>query len=120
MISIIYYIRGMNLQKVGDSCQLLIGGRKKPVITSVSVIGEENINVPGFGNFDCLIVEPITDGTNLSGNLVATRGGERVWLEKNTLIPVMVTAELPKPLGTVAATLVHAENSELLKHVKNP
>lgn len=108
----------MDLKKVGDSCNLLIGGRKKPVVTTITVVGEELVAIPNIGSFDCLIVEPHTDGTNLSGNLVATRGGEKVWLEKNTLIPVMVTAELPKPLGTVAATLVQADNSALSEHVK--
>lgn len=118
MVSIIYYIRGTNLREVGDSCNLMVGGRKKPVITKISVIGEEEISVPNIGTFDCLIVEPTTDGTNLSGNLIATRGGEKVWLERHSLIPVMVTAQLPKPMGVVAATLVEATNSELMQHVK--
>ena len=113
MVSIIYYIRGLDLNYVGDSCTLLLGGRKKPVITTMTVVNEEEITIPNIGTFDCLVVEPHTDGTNLSGNLLATRGGEKVWLEKNTRIPVMVSAELPKPLGAVVATLVTAENSEL-------
>ena len=118
MVSVIYYIRGMELKAVGDSCNLLLGGRKKPVVTKVTVVGEEEVKVPNIGTFDCLVVEPHTDGTNLTSNLVATRGGEKVWLEKNCLIPVMVSAELPKPLGTVTATLVKVENSELTKHIK--
>ncbi len=116
MLSIIYYIRGMDLKAVGDSCDLLLGGRKKPVMTKVTVIGEETVKVQGIGDFACLVVEPHTDGTNLSGNFLATRGGERVWLERNTLIPVMVSAELPKPLGAVTATLVQAERCELLRY----
>ncbi len=116
MVSIIYYIRGMDLKEVGDSCDLLLGGRKKPVMTKVTVIAEELVKVQGIGDFDCLVVEPHTDGTNLSGNFLATRGGERVWLEKNTLIPLMVSAELPKPLGPVTATLVQAERCELLRY----
>ena len=116
MVSIIYYIRGLELNKIGDSCSLLLGGRMKPVLTSLSVIAEERVDVPNIGTFNCLVVEPHTDGTNLSGNLVATRGGERVWLEKNTRIPVMVSAELPKPLGTVVATLIQADNCTLLQH----
>lgn len=119
MVSVIYYIRGMELNCVGDTCNLILGGRKKPVITTVTVINEEEIRIPNIGTFDCLVVEPRTDGTNLSGNLLATRGGEKVWLEKNTRIPVMCSAELPKPMGTVVATLVQAENSELLKHAKD-
>ena len=118
MVSIIYYVRGLNLKKVGDSCSLLLGGRMKPVITKITVVAEEEIAVPSVGTFDCLVVEPHTDGTNLSGNLVATRGGEKVWLEKNSLIPVMVSAELPKPIGNVTATLVQAENCELLRYAK--
>ena len=116
MVSIIYYIRGMELTKVGDSCELLLGGRKKPVITSITVINEEEVTIPNIGKLDCLVLEPVTDGTNISGNFVATRGGEKVWLEKNTRIPVMVSAELP--LGAVVATLIQADNSELLTHVK--
>lgn len=118
MVSIIYYIRGSNLKCVGDTCNLMVGGRKKPVITTISVVDEEEIVIPNIGTFDCLIIEPVTDGTNLSGNLIATRGNERVWLEKNSLIPVMVTAELPKPMGVVAATLVEATNSELMQYSK--
>lgn len=118
IVSVIYYIRGTDLNSVGDSCNLLLGGRKKPVITKVVVIAEEEVTIPQFGRFDALIVEPQTDGTNLSGNMVATRGGEKVWLEKNTLIPLMVSAELPKPLGTVTATLTQAENCQLIKHAK--
>jgi hypothetical protein len=117
MVSIIYYVRGLELNNVGDSQTLLLGGRNKPVVTTVSVTGEEVVAVPGIGSFDCLVVEPDTGGANISGNLVATRGGEKVWLEKNTRIPVMVSAELPKPVGTVTATLVQADNSELLEHV---
>lgn len=118
VVSIIYYIRGMDLEKVGDSCSLLLGGRKKPVLTEIAVVAEEEVSIPGFGVFDCLIVEPRTDGTHISGNMVATRGGERVWLEKNSLIPVMVSAELPKPLGTVVATLVQADNCVLSRYAK--
>ncbi len=113
MVSIIYYIRGMKLKNVGDSCHLLLGGRKKPVLSSITVIGEEVLTIPSIGTFDCLIVEPQTDGTNLSGNLVATRGGEKIWLERNSLIPVQASAELPKPMGAVIATLIQAENSDL-------
>lgn len=118
MVSIIYYIRGADLKNVGDSCNLMVGGRKKPVITKISVVDEEELSIPNIGTFDCLIVEPSTDGTNLSGNLIATRGGERVWLEKNSLVPVMVTAQLPKPMGFVAATLVEASNCELMQYAK--
>ena len=118
MVSVIYYIRGSGLAKVGDSCNFLLGGRKKPVLTKITVVAEETVSIPNIGKFDCLIVEPVTDGTNLSGNLVATRGGERVWLEKNTLIPVKVSAEFPKPLGTVVATLIYADKSELTKYGK--
>ena len=115
MVSIMYYVRGMDLNKVGDSCTLLLGGRKKPVITTVRVVDEEEIRIPNVGAFECLVVEPRTDGTNLSGNVLATRGGEKVWLEKNTRIPVMCSAELPKPLGVVVATLVQADNCELTR-----
>lgn len=118
MVSSIYYIRGMELREIGDSCNLLLGGRKKPAVTRLEVVGEEEVRVPGIGVFDCVIIEPSTDGTNLSGNLMATRGGERVWLERNTLIPVMVCAELPKPLGSVVATLIQAENCQLTEHAR--
>ena len=119
MVSVIYYIRGATgLNKVGDSCTLLLGGRKKPVVTTVRVIGDEEVSIPDIGVFDCLVVEPETDGTNVSGNLLATRGGEKVWLEKNTRKPVMCSAELPKPLGAVVATLVQADNCELARYAK--
>ena len=118
MVSIIYYVRGLELREVGDSCTLLLGGRNKPVVTTVSVTAEEEVNISGVGTFDCLVVEPDTGGSNLSGNLVATRGGEKVWLEKNSLIPVMVSAELPKPMGTIVATLIQADNSKLTEFAK--
>ncbi len=118
MVSAIYYIRGMNLKEVGDSCNFLLGGRKKPVVTRIEVVDTEEVRIPNIGTFDCLVVEPHTDGTNLSGNLMATRGGERIWLERNTLVPVMVQAELPKPMGTVLATLIHADNCDLMEHAK--
>ena len=118
MVSIIYYVRGLDLRGVGDSRTLLLGGRKKPVVTTVTVVAEEVVSVPGIGSFDCLVVKPETGGSNISGNFVATRGGEKVWLERNTLIPVMVSAELPKPMGVVTATLVHAEGSRLTEFAK--
>lgn len=117
MVSVIYYIRGLELNSVGDSCHLLIGGRKKPVITAIKVINEEELDIPGVGTFDALVVEPTTDGTNLSGNFLATRGGERVWLEKNSRIPLMCSAKLPS-IGDVVATLVEAENSVLAQYAK--
>ncbi|MCC8179740.1 MAG: DUF3108 domain-containing protein, partial [Planctomycetes bacterium] len=118
MVSIIYYIRGINLRNVGDSCDLMIGGRNRPVITKLTVIGEEEVSLPSLGRFDCLVVEPSCHGANLSGNLVASRGAERVWLEKHTRIPIQVAAELPKPLGMVVASLVQADNCELLRFAK--
>ena len=118
MVSIIYYIRGLELNCVGDTCNLLLGGRKKPVITTLHVVNEEEITIPNIGTFDCLVVEPRTDGTNISGNLLATRGDEKVWLEKNTRIPVMVSATLPGRVGNVVATLVEADNSELPQYAK--
>lgn len=119
MLSIIYYIRGMNLQNVGDSCSFLVGGRKMPVVTKVTVVGREHISIPSLGVFDCLVVEPTSEGANLSANVVATRGAEKVWLERNTLIPVMVSGELPKPLGEVVATLVQADNCVLMRYANN-
>ncbi len=119
MVSIIYYVRGLDLNAVGDSQTLLVGGRSKPVVTTVSVTAEEIVDIPGIGSFDCLLVDPDTGGANITGNLVATRGGEKIWLEKNTRIPVMVSADLPKPVGAVTATLVQADNSELTKFIPN-
>lgn len=116
MVSILYYIRGMNLRKTGDSCSLLLGGRNKPVLTRVTVVGEESLTIPGIGAFDCLVVEPTTDGTNISGNLVATRGGERAWLERNTLIPIQAIAELP--IGSITVTLIQADNCQLKRFVR--
>ena len=113
-VSLIYYVRGLELNEVGDSRTILLGGRNKPVVITVSVTGEERIAVPGIGLFDCLVVEPDAGGANISGNFVATRGGEKIWLEKNTRIPVMAVAELPSPVGAVTATLVQADNSELI------
>ncbi len=118
MVSVIYYIRGMNLRNVGDTCNMMVGGRTQPVVTTLTVVGEEMLTVPGLGNFDCLIVEPSCGGLNLSGNLVASRGAERGWLDMNTRIPVQVAGELPKPLGMVVATLVQAENSPLTRFAK--
>lgn len=115
LVSAIYYIRGINLQKVGDSFSFLVGGRQQPGIMTVNVVGEERLAIPEIGTFDCLIVEPFGDGTNISGNLVASRGSERIWLEKHTRIPVKLEAELPQPLGTIIATLVKADNTHLLR-----
>lgn len=118
MVSVIYYIRGLNLRQVGDSCNLMVGGRTQPIVTTLKVVGEEAVNIPDLGNFDCLVIEPDCGGLNLSGNLVASRGAERVWLEKNTRIPVQVAGELPKPLGMVVATLVQADNSPLTRFAR--
>lgn len=115
MVSIFYYIRGFDLRQVGDSASFLIGGRKQPSIVSVQVVAEDRIQVPGLGAFDCFVIEPQSDGTNISGNLIASRGSERIWLEKNTRIPIQFAAELPSPLGPIVATLVQAENSPLAR-----
>lgn len=120
IVSVMYYIRGMDLKKVGDSCNFLLGGRKKPVITTVTVLEETELSIPQVGTFDCLVLEPSTDGTNISGNMLATRGGEKVWVEKNTLIPLKVTAQLPKPMGAVTATLMQADNCRLSQFAKKP
>lgn len=117
MVSIIYYIRGCNLNAVGDSCSFLIGGRKQPSIMTVRVVAEDCVVVPGMGNFDCLVVEPWGDGTNISANMIASRGSERIWLEKNTRIPIQLAADLPAPLGSIVATLVKEENSPLPRFV---
>ncbi len=117
MVSIIYYIRGMQqLRETGDSCEILLGGRKQPGIMTVKVTGEEAITIPNIGTFDCIRVEPCGDGTNISGNLIASRGSECVWLEKNTRVPVMFQAELPAPLGTIVATLVKAEKCPIVRY----
>ncbi len=78
------------------------------------------LSTTNFQNNDHLIQtmrEVTADGTNLSGSLVATRGGEKVWLEKNSLIPVKASAELLNPMGSVVATLVQADNSVLTRYV---
>ncbi len=118
IVSSIYYVRGMNLKKVGDTCSFLLGGRTKPGIMTLEVVAEETLRIPGLGDFDCLIIEPYGDGTNISGNLVASRGSERVWLERNTLVPVQISAELPAPLGTIVATLTRAENCPILRFAR--
>jgi hypothetical protein len=110
MVSVIYYLRGMDLKEKGDTSTLLLGGRKKPAIVELEVVAEETLDLPGLGRFDALVVEPTGDGTNLSGNLVASRGAERVWLDKDTHIPLQFSAELPSPLGSVVATLIQVEN----------
>lgn len=120
MVSAIYYIRGLDLKKPGDSCRILIGGRKQPGIMTLQVVGEERIKVPNFGAFDCLVVEPNGDGTNISSNLIAARGSERFWLEKHTRIPIAFSAELPAPLGTIVATLVSAKNSPVARYAVTP
>lgn len=116
MVSVIYYLRGLDLGKPGDSCRLLIGGRMKPAIMTLNVVGEEIVAIPKLGRFECLVIDPQGDGTNLSSNLVAARGSERFWIEKTSRIPLMFCADLPKPLGTVVATLVAAENSVLPRY----
>ncbi len=117
-LSILYYVRGLDLCETGDSQTVLLGGRNKPVLTTVSVTGEETVTLPGLGAFDCLVVKPDTGGANISGNFLATRGGETIWLEKNTRIPLMVSADLPKPVGAVTATLIEAENTRLAEFAK--
>ncbi|MDR1518960.1 MAG: DUF3108 domain-containing protein [Planctomycetota bacterium] len=113
MVSSIYCLRGMDLRKIGDSQSFLLGSRQKPVIASVTVVAEEQLNLPGLGKFACLVVEPSANGANLSGHPLATRGGEKVWLEKHCRIPLQVSAELPWPVGQVIASLVNAEKCDL-------
>lgn len=115
MVSIIYYMRGLRLEKTGDSCTVLIGGRANPGLVTLRVVGEEVVST-GLGKFDCLVVEPSGDGTTISASLIASRGAERLWLEKHSRIPVKFSAELPKPLGEVVATLNAAENSEVARY----
>ncbi|MDR0361913.1 MAG: DUF3108 domain-containing protein [Planctomycetota bacterium] len=115
MVSVIYYMRGLRLEKLGDSCTILVGGRSNPGLVTLNVVGEETV-VTGVGKFDCLIVEPAGDGTTISASLIASRGSERLWLEKHSRIPVMFSAELPKPLGQVVATINIAENCELARY----
>ena len=119
IVSAIYYVRDMKLAKTGDSCVILLGGRQKPVIARITVIGEERLDIPNLGKFDCLVVEPSAEGANLSGNLLATRGGEKAWLEKHCQVPIQVSAELPLPLGGMTATLIQAENCPLRQYAVN-
>ncbi|MDR1534150.1 MAG: DUF3108 domain-containing protein [Planctomycetota bacterium] len=116
VVSAIYYLRGLELRRPGDECAILLGGRRRPVLVRISVTGEERLEVPGLGAFDCLVIEPNAEGANLSGNPLATRGGEKVWLEKHCLVPIQVEAELPRPLGSVIATLAEVKNHDLQRH----
>ena len=88
VISSIFCLRGMGLKEPGDVRHLLIGSRQKPVAARIEVVGEERLDFPGLGKFDCLVVEPSAEGANLSGQPLATRGGERAWLEKHCLVPL--------------------------------
>ncbi|MDR2392183.1 MAG: DUF3108 domain-containing protein [Planctomycetota bacterium] len=117
VVSSIFCLRGMGLRKEGDVCLLLIGSRQKPVAARIEVVGEERLDLPGLGKFDCLVVEPSAEGANLSGQPLATRGGEKAWLEKHCFVPLQVSAILPSPVGEVVATLVAAENSVLGRYV---
>ncbi|MDR1611933.1 MAG: DUF3108 domain-containing protein [Planctomycetota bacterium] len=115
MVSMIYYLRGLGLKRRGDSCTILVGGRTNPGLVTLNVIDEEIVNT-SMGVFDCLVVQPSGDGTTISASLIASRGAERLWLERNSRIPIKFSAELPKPLGEIVATINEADNCELARY----
>lgn len=110
MVSAIYYLRGADLGSTGSNTSIVLGGRKRPSIATLHIVGTEVLEVPALGGpTECIVVEPRTDGSNISGNLVATRGGEKVWLTRKGHIPVRIEAQLPSPIGSVVATLSQAD-----------
>jgi hypothetical protein len=114
-LSVIYYLRHLDLSEVGQTHQVLLGGRKQTDIASVTVLGFDRIALPKLGAFDCVKVEPKGDPQQAArANIVVVKGTAVFWLEKNTHIPLMVTVDIP--VGSITLSLIRAEGTDLLDH----
>ena len=111
-LSIIYYMRKLDLHEKGSCHEVLLGSRKRTDIVTIQVLGSEQITLPSkIGTFECIKVEPKGDPHADRTNIVVSKGTAVFWLEKNTRIPLM--AEVDIPIGSLKLYLVKAENTPL-------
>ncbi len=111
-LSIIYYMRKLDLNEKGIGHEVLVGSRKRTDIVTIKVLGFEQVTLPAkMGTFECIKVEPKGDPHADHTNIVVTKGTAVFWLEKNTRIPIMAQVDIS--VGSLTLYLVKAENTSL-------
>lgn len=113
-LSIIYYIRHLDLSDPSVKHKVLVGSKKRTDVVTINIIGNEQLTLNSIGTFDCVIVEPKGEEDTDRTNIVAVKGSAELWLEKNTKIPLMIKVEVP--FGHVTAALIEAKNTDLDKY----
>jgi hypothetical protein len=99
VISGFYYLRTLTLE-VGKTVHINVFDSGKLLNVEVSVLGREQLDVPGKGMTDTLIVKPVLK----SDGLFQKKGDMLIWLiDDGSKIPVKVETEVP--VGKVVAKL---------------
>lgn len=114
-LSAIYYLRNFKFDKVGDSHKMLVGSRKRVDIVTMTASSFEQIEVPGVGKFDAVVVNPEGDQDAERSTLLSTEGDVDIWLEKNSGIPLKIEVGVAS-IGGVTVILTGAANSGLEQH----
>lgn len=112
-LSLVYYLRHFSFDEIGQQHRILVGGRKRTEIITVTAIKFEPLKLK-LGTFDCVVVEPTGEKGVKRDNLCVATGTALVWLEKNTRIPLRISVKVP--IGQVTATLIKATKTNLLEH----
>lgn len=105
-ISVLYYVRSQEL-KVGRSLFVdnFTDGKNYPL--EVKILKKENITVEA-GNFDCIVVEPLTQSVGLFKH----QGKLKVWLTDDRLkMPVLMKSKIL--VGSVTAELTDYSLGEI-------
>ncbi len=110
-LSAIYYLRNFKFANPGEKCRFLIGSRKTVDVVTINVLKHEKLRLGRLGTYDCVVVEPKGDKEDARTTLIAARGSARIWLEKNTRIPLMLVVAVP--IGNAKVVLIKAENCNL-------
>jgi len=110
-VTLIWYLRGIPLQQIGDSVSILLADRYSLLKTKWSVSGYNKINLPLLGSYDSIIISPSLLLSSDNKNLLDVTGQASFWLEKNTRI--ILRAEANLEIGQLGVTLVSEDNTRL-------
>ena len=116
-LSLFYYGRGLPLRKVGDRVRVLVGGVSDVTAVALTVEAEEKLKLGRLGTADCLVVRPKAENAEGGGaSLASFQGASRIWLEKNTRIPVKLEIDTGVPLiGNATALLTECDEANPIR-----
>jgi len=119
-LSVVYYMRHLAFENIGDKHQVLVGSRKRVDVVTIEAKRFSRLDLGRLGSFDCIVVEPTGDKEAERSTLIAAEGSAEIWLEKNTRIPLMIVVDVP--IGSIRVSLIQVENADLDKYdvKKNP